>query len=87
MILVKDEKIKIIGSEVDICCELGFLIDGLIRSIGENKTKEIIKNAYESVIETNKEMKVKKQKDKNKLKKDLKNHLPKDIAEILCNLL
>ena len=57
----------------------------LIKHIGEDETKEMIKVAYEVIIEDS-EYKIKKVSSKE-LKEVLKRDLPEDLAKILLELI
>lgn len=75
----------IIGKKEDITADLGCIFNILIKQIGEDETKEIIKVAYE-VVTKDSESKIKKVSDKE-LKEILKRDLPEDLANILLQLI
>lgn len=88
MIKTENGKIEIIGKSDEVCSDLGVIFNTLIETIGEKRTKEMIKIAIDTVCEENKKDRVKvnfikKKELKNKLKQDL----PEEIADILCSLL
>lgn len=79
MIKSKDEK------QVDVVADLSCTFDIIIRYNGEDKTKEMIRDAYEVVTEDS-ECKIKKVSSKE-LKEVLKRYLPEDLAKILLELI
>lgn len=85
MITSKGGKVEIIGKKVDVTADLSCIFDTLIKHIGEDETKEMIKAAYEVVIEDS-ESKIKKVTDKE-LKEVIKRDLPEDLAKILLELI
>lgn len=85
MIKSKEGKVEIIGKKEDVVADLSYIFDILIKHIGEDTTKEMIKVAYEVVTEDS-ESKIKKESDKE-LKEVLKRDLPEDLAKILLELI
>ena len=85
MIKSKEGKVEIIGKKEDIAADLGCIFNNLIKCIGEDETKEMIRIAYEVVTEDSKS-KIKKESDKE-LKEILKRDLPDDLAKILLELI
>ena len=85
MIKTENGKIEIIGKIYEVCSDLGVIFNTLIETIGEKRTKELIKIAYEVVTEDS-ESKIKKVSNKE-LKEILKRDLPEELANILCSLL
>ena len=82
MIKSSKGKVEIIGKKVDVTSELSFIFDTLIRHIGEDETKEIIRVAYE-VVTKDSECNINKKEIKEILKRDL----PEDLAKILLELI
>ena len=78
MIISKAEKVVVMA---DLSC----IFDMLIKHIGEDETKEMIRVAYEVVTEDS-ESKIKKEPDKE-LKEIIKRDLPEDLAKILLELI
>ena len=85
MIKSKEGKVEIIGKKEDVVADLSCIFDMLIKHIGEDETKEMIKVAYE-VVTDDSESKIKKVSDKE-LKEILKRDLPEELANMLCSLL
>lgn len=85
MITSKGGKVEIIGKKEDVVADLSCIFDMLIKHIGEDETKEMIKVAYEVVTEDS-QSKIKKVSD-NELKEILKRDLPEDLAKILLELI
>ena len=85
MITSKEGKVKIIGKKVDVTADLSYIFNILIKHIGDDETKEMIRVAYELVTEES-ESKIKKESDKE-LKEVLKRDLPEDLAKILLELI
>lgn len=85
MITSKEGKVEIIGKKEDVVADLSCIFDMLIKHIGEDETKEMIKVAYEVIIEDS-EYKIKKVSSKE-LKEVLKRDLPEDLAKILLELI
>lgn len=85
MIKSKEGKVEIIGKKEDVAADLGSIFNSLIKHIGEDETKEMIRVAYEVVTEDSKS-KIKKESDKE-LKEILKRDLPEDLANILLQLI
>lgn len=75
----------IIGKKEDVTADLSCIFDILIEHIGDEETKEMIRDAYEVVTEDSKS-KIKKESDKE-LKEVLKRDLPEDLAKILLELI
>lgn len=51
MITSKGGKVEIIGKKEDVIADLSSIFDILIKHIGEDETKEMIKIAYEAIKE------------------------------------
>lgn len=85
MIKSKEGKVVIIGKKEDVAADLVCIFNSLIKHIGEDETKEMIKVAYE-VVTKDSESKIKKVSDKE-LKEVLKRDLPEDLANILLQLI
>lgn len=85
MITSKGGKVEIIGKKEDVVADLSSIFDTLIKHIGDDETKEMIRVAYEVVTEDS-ESKIKKESDKE-LKEILKRDLPEDLAKILLKLI
>lgn len=85
MITSKGGKVKIIGKKEDVVADLSSIFDTLIKHIGEDETKEMIKIAYEAIKEY-RESKINKITSKE-LKEILKRDLPEDLAKILLELI
>lgn len=85
MIKSKEGKVEIIGKKEDVVADLSCIFDMLIKHIGEDETKEMIKVAYEVIIEDS-EYKIKKETDKE-IKEIIKRDLPEDLAKILLELI
>ena len=84
MIKTENGNIEIIGKCNEVCADLGVIFKTLIETIGEKRTKEMIKIAIDAVSEENKKVHfIKKKELKNKLKQDL----PEELAKFLCSLL
>ena len=75
----------IVGSKEEVATDLSVIFGELIKTIGEDETKEMIRIAYEVLIEDS-ESKIKKESDKE-LKEVLKRNLPEDLAKILLELI
>lgn len=85
MITSKEGKVEILGKKEDVTADLSCIFDILIKHIGEDTTKEMIKVAYEVVTEDS-ECKIKKVSSKE-LKEVIKRDLPEDLAKILLELI
>ena len=85
MIKSTDGKVEILGKKVDVTADLSCIFNILIKHIGDDETKEMIRVAYEVVTEDS-ESKIKKESDKE-LKEVLKRDLPEDLAKILSELI
>lgn len=85
MITSKEGKVEIIGKKEDVVADLSCIFDMLIKHIGEDETKEMIKVAYE-VIKEDSEYKIKKVSSKE-LKEILKRDLPENLSKILLELI
>lgn len=85
MITSKGGKVEIIGKKEDVVADLSSIFDILIKHIGDDETKEMIRIAYEVVTEDS-ECKIKKVSEKE-LKEILKRDLPEDLAKILLELI
>lgn len=77
MIKIKEGKVEIIGKKEEIGTDLALIFDSLIKIIGEDETKKMIKYSYEALKDLDKEL------DKEIIKKDL----PDDLAKILLELI
>ena len=75
----------IVGRKTEVATDLSVIFGELIKTIGEDETKEMIRIAYEVLIEDS-ESKIKKESDKE-LKEVLKRNLPEDLAKILLELI
>ena len=75
----------IVGRKNEVATDLSVIFGELIKTIGEDETKEMIRIAYEVLIEDS-ESKIKKESDKE-LKEVLKRNLPEDLAKILLELI
>lgn len=85
MITSKGGKVEIIGKKEDVVADLSSIFDTLIKHIGDDETKKMIKVAYEVITEYS-ECKIKKVSDKE-LKEILKRDLPEDLAKMLLELI
>lgn len=85
MITSKGGKVEIIGKKEDVVADLSSIFDTLIKHIGDDETKEMIRIAYEVVTEDS-ESKIKKETDKE-IKEIIKRDLPEDLAKILLELI
>lgn len=85
MITSKGGKVEIIGKKEDVVADLSCIFDMLIKHIGEDETKEMIRVAYEVVTEDS-QSRIKKVSN-NELKEVLKRDLPEDLAKILLELI
>lgn len=81
MITSKDEKVEIIGKKEEVVLDLSYIFGSLIKHIGDDETKEMIRIAYEVVTEES-ESKIKKE-----IKELIKRDLPEDLAKILLELI
>ncbi len=75
----------IVGRKYEVATDLSVIFGELIKIIGEDETKEMIRIAYEVVTEDSK-CKIKKVSSKE-LKEIIKRDLPEELANILCGLL
>ena len=75
----------IVGRKREVATDLSVIFGELIKIIGEDETKKMIRVAYEVVTEDSKS-KIKKESDKE-LKEVLKRDLPEDLAKILLELI
>lgn len=80
MIKSTDGKVEILGKKEDVIADLSCIFNILIKHIGDDETKEMIRVAYEVVTE-DLESKIKKE-----LKEIIKRDLPEDLAKILLEL-
>ena len=75
----------IVGRKYEVATDLLVIFGELIKIIGEDETKEMIRIAYEVVTEDS-ECKIKKESDKE-LKEIIKRDLPEDLAKNLLELI
>lgn len=85
MITSKGGKVEIIGKKEDVVADLSSIFDILIKHIGDDETKEMIRIAYEVVTEDS-ESKIKKESYKE-IKELIKRDLPEDLSKILLELI
>lgn len=83
MIISKGGKVEIIGEKLDVTADLSCIFDILIKHIGEDETKKMIKYSYEAIKETEKEIK----ESEKEIKEIIKRDLPEDLAKILLELI
>lgn len=81
MITSKGGKVEIIGKKVDVMADLSCIFDMLIKHIGVDETKEMIRDAYEVIIEQI------GSNNRKELKEIIKKDLPEDLAKILLELI
>lgn len=85
MIKSSKGKIRIVGRKNEVVTDLSCIFHSLIRNIGEDETKKMIKYSYEAIKEYT-ESKIKKETDKE-IKEIIKRDLPEDLAKILLELI
>lgn len=82
MIKSSKGKFTILGRKEEVATDLAVIFGELIKTIGEDETKKMIRFSYEAV----KENKINKITTKD-LKEILKRDLPEDLAKILLELI
>lgn len=75
----------IVGSKEEVATDLSVIFGELIKIIGEDETKKMIKYSYEAIKEYL-ESKIKKETDKE-IKDIIKRDLPEDLAKILLEII
>lgn len=85
MIKSSKGKTTIVGRKIEVATDLSIIFGELIKIIGEDETKKMIKYSYEAIKECS-ESKIKKETDKE-IKEIIKRDLPEDLAKILLELI
>ena len=78
MIKSSKGKIIIVGRKEEVATDLSVIFGELIKTIGEDETKKMIKYSYEAVKEC---------KENKIIKEIIKRDLPEDLAKILLELI
>lgn len=85
MIKSNKGRTAIVGRKNEVATDLAFIFENLIKVIGEDETKKMIKYSYEAIKEYT-ESKIKKESEKE-IKEIIKRDLPENLAKILLELI